>query len=245
MFIAFMTVVILFSAVVTGGSFSRLAQVRLRYSWLIMAALLVQILITELVTDGPRPVLIGLHLATYAVAGIALWANRAVPGLLVVTVGAAMNAVTIALNNGTLPASPHAVEAAGLATKSGAFENSGVLAHPVLPWFGDIMATPSWLPFRNVISIGDIIILVGATIMIHAITRTVPARALAGRLAGTPRGQHTATESVALVRRPRRAAAPAGCGRRTARPPHPRRGRSCGPRPWPRTARDRPPRTSR
>ena len=185
MFVAFMTLVILVSAVVSGGSFSRLAQVRLRYSWLIVAALLVQILITEIVTDGPRPLLIGLHLATYAVAGIAIWANRAVPGLLVVALGAAMNAVTIALNNGTLPASPHALAAAGLADKSG-FENSGVVAHPLLPWFGDIMATPSWLPFRNVISIGDLVILVGATVMIHAVTRTALARALERK----PRGRH-------------------------------------------------------
>ena len=68
-----------------------------------------------------------------------------------------MNAVTIALNDGTLPASPHAL-ADGRAgrPKPSAFENSGVLAHPVLPWLGDIMATPSWLPFRNVISIGDL-----------------------------------------------------------------------------------------
>jgi hypothetical protein len=196
MFVAFITVLILGSAVLTGGSFSRLAQVRLRYSWLIMAALVVQILITEIVTDGPRALLIGLHLATYAVAGIAIWANRAVPGLLVLAIGAAMNAVTIALNDGTLPASPHALAAAGLATKSG-FENSGVVAHPVLPWFGDIMATPSWLPFRNVISIGDLIILVGATVMIHAITRTVPARALARRFAGKPTGRHAAVESFA------------------------------------------------
>lgn len=195
MFVAFMTVVILLSAVAAGGSLSGLGQVRLRHSWLIVGALFVQILITEIVTDGPRPVLIGLHLGTYAVAGVAIWANRSIPGLLGLAVGAAMNAVTIALNDGTLPASPHAVAAAGLAEKSG-FENSGVLAHPVLPWLGDIMATPSWLPFRNVISIGDIVILVGATVMIHAITRTVPARAVARRFAGSP-GRHAAVESPA------------------------------------------------
>jgi hypothetical protein len=195
MFVAFMTVVILLSAVVTGGSLSGLAEIRLRHSWLIIGALLVQILITEIVTDGPRPVLIGLHLATYAVAGVAIWANRSIPGLLVLAVGAAMNAVTIAFNDGTLPASPHALAAAGLVQKSG-FENSGVLAHPVLPWLGDIMATPSWLPFRNVISVGDIVILVGATVMIHAITRTVPGRALARRFGGS-RGRHAVVQSFA------------------------------------------------
>lgn len=191
MFVAFMSVVILLSAVATGGSFARLAQVRLRCSWLVMAALLVQILITEIVTDGPKALLIGLHLATYVAAGVAIWLNRSVPGLVVVAIGAAMNAVTIALNDGTLPASAHALAAAGVVENAKDFQNSGVIAHPVLPWFGDIMATPSWLPFRNVISIGDIVILLGAAIMIHVITRTVPARAVGRWAAGlrtAPRG---------------------------------------------------------
>lgn len=178
MFVAFMSVVILLSAVATGGSFGRLGQVRLRCSWLVMAALLVQILITEIVTDGPKALLVGLHLATYVAAGVAIWVNRSVPGLVIVAVGAAMNAVTIALNGGTLPASAHALAAAGVIENAKDFQNSGVIAQPVLPWFGDIMATPSWLPFRNVISIGDIVILLGALVMIHVITRTVPARAL-------------------------------------------------------------------
>ena len=34
------------------------------------------------------------------------------------------------------------------------------------------MATPAWLPFRNVISVGDLIILVGVGILVHAVTRS-------------------------------------------------------------------------
>ncbi|HEY2297452.1 MAG TPA: DUF5317 family protein [Jatrophihabitans sp.] len=178
---AFMTLVILASAAVTGGRFSRFAPVQLRYSWPIMAALGVQILITSVVPGAPKPLLVGLHLATYVVAGAAIWANRALPGLVVVGMGALLNAVTITLNGGTLPASARALAEAGFPVDSKDFENSGVLAHPVLGWLGDIVATPSWLPFRNVISIGDMVILLGATILIHGITRTIPARAVAGR----------------------------------------------------------------
>jgi hypothetical protein len=179
MFVAFMTVLIIASAALTGGHFGLFSHVRLRYSWLIMGALVVQILITSVVPGANKALLVGLHLATYVAAGVAIWANRALPGLVIIAVGALLNGVTIALNGGTLPASAHALAAAGRATTSKDFENSGVLAHPVLSWLGDILATPSWLPFRNVISIGDVVILIGAAVLIHGVTRTIPARALA------------------------------------------------------------------
>jgi Family of unknown function (DUF5317) len=184
MFIAFITLVILASAALTGGRFSRFAQVKIRYSWLIMASLVVQILITTVVPGAPKALLVALHLATYVVAGAAIWVNRALPGLVIIGVGALLNGVTIALNGGTLPASARAVAEAGFPVDSKNFENSGVLPHPMLKWLGDIVATPSWLPFRNVISIGDIVILLGATILIHGVTQTVPARAVTGWFAG-------------------------------------------------------------
>lgn len=172
MFLAFMTLVLLCSAALLGGKLERLAGIRLRYSWLILLALGVQVVITAGASAGPRPVLVALHLASYAAAGVALWANRALPGLLVLGAGAMANAVVIALNGGTLPADPQALAAAGLATDGPAFANSGIVEHPVLPWLGDIVATPAWLPFRNVISIGDLVILAGAGILVHAVTRS-------------------------------------------------------------------------
>jgi hypothetical protein len=191
-FVAFMTVLILLSAVATGGQFQRLAEVRLRHSWLIMAALAVQVLITEIDFGAPKNVLVALHLATYAAAGVAIWANRALPGLVIIAAGALLNGVTIALNGGTLPANQHALVTAGLADPTEAFQNSGVVAHPVLAWFGDIMATPAWLPFRNVISIGDLLILLGAGVLIHGVTDTLAARALRQRLQRVPAGDYAA-----------------------------------------------------
>jgi hypothetical protein len=184
MFVAFVTVLVLLSALVTGGRFQHLAEVRLRYTALIIAALGVQVLITGVTLGVPNGVLVALHLATYAAAGLAIWANRQLPGLVVIGAGALLNGVTIALNRGTLPANAHALVTAGLADPTEPFANSGVVAHPILPWLGDIMATPSWLPFRNVISIGDIVILIGAAVLIHGVTRTLPARAVTRRLAG-------------------------------------------------------------
>lgn len=172
MFMGFMSLVILSSAALLGGRLSRLATLGLRHPWLIVLALIAQIVITDLIPSAPRTLLVCLHLATYVAAAAVLWANRRLPGLLLIGVGAMTNAVVIALNRGTLPASRHALAAAGLPTDQANFANSGVTRHPVLPWFGDIAATPAWLPFRNVISIGDITILLGAAILVHTASRS-------------------------------------------------------------------------
>jgi hypothetical protein len=167
MFMAMMSLIIIASAPLLGGRLRMLATIRLRYSWLIILALAVQVLITDYMPNAPRPIDVGLHLASYLAAGVALWANRSLPGFVVIGVGSLLNATVIALNGGTLPASARAMAAAGFPIHTKDFQNSGVLHHPVLAWFGDIVATPSWLPLRNVISIGDILILVGAVVLVH------------------------------------------------------------------------------
>jgi hypothetical protein len=146
--------------VLLGGDLRRFATIRLRAVWLPVAALLAQIVIIEIVPDGSRPLLVTIHLATYVVAGAFIWINRSVPGLVVVGLGALLNGVTIALNDGTLPASAAAQRMAGIEQSSG-FVNSGTLAHPVLPWLGDMFAWPQPLPLANVFSIGDLLIVVG------------------------------------------------------------------------------------
>jgi hypothetical protein len=154
-----------------GGSLSRLTEVRLRHAWLVVVALALQVLITVVIPGDVRWLLVSLHLFTYGLAAVALWLNRKLPGLLLIGGGALMNGVVITLNGGTLPASAHALKTAGYAVDPKTFENSGVLAHPILPWLGDVVATPAWLPFRNVISIGDLTILLGTLVLAHSVCR--------------------------------------------------------------------------
>jgi Family of unknown function (DUF5317) len=59
-----------------------------------------------------------------------------------------------------MPASPRALEQSGRAAASG-FANSAPLTHAHLTFLGDIIATPRWLPFANVFSIGDITLVIG------------------------------------------------------------------------------------
>lgn len=172
MFMAFMTIVIFASVPLLGGRLSRMKDIRLRYPLVIVAALAVQVLTISIFPSAPKSLLVPLNLATYAAAALVLWANRSIPGLIITGVGAMLNGGVIALNGGTLPASARALAAAGWHPKASDFNNSNALPHPVLPWLGDIVATPSWLPFRNVMSVGDMIVLLGVFVLAHGVSHS-------------------------------------------------------------------------
>ena len=172
MFMPFAFLLLVLTVPLAGGRLSRLADVRLRSSGLIVVALALQVLMASVIPDAPRALLVSLHAASYVLIAWTLWVNRALPGLLVIAAGGATNAGVIALNGGTLPASARALTEAGFTIDPAEFKNSGVVQDPVLPWLGDIMATPAWLPFRNVISIGDLVVLVGAAVLLHVACRS-------------------------------------------------------------------------
>ena len=155
------------SVPLAGGRLSELADLRLRgIRWLI-AALVVQILILA-VLDGGDPTLLGAtYVATFLVAGTFIWVNRRVPGVLLLGLGGALNAIVITANGGVMPARPGALEAAGRPLVEDGFRNSTALADPHLPWLGDTFAMPSWMPLANVFSIGDVIIVIGAAVLLH------------------------------------------------------------------------------
>ncbi|WP_084039531.1 DUF5317 domain-containing protein [Demequina sp. NBRC 110053] len=146
---------------------------RWRWPALIWAALAIQIIIIEF--GGPRGVAETLHVATYVLALAFVWLNRHSLGLVVVGAGALLNGVTIALNGGTLPASPEAVAAAGIDADH-AFVNAGVIEDPVLPWLGDVFAWPEPLPLANTFSAGDVLIVAGVAIAAWTGSQRIGAR---------------------------------------------------------------------
>ena len=162
---------LLASVPLLGGDLRRLSRLQLRSTWLLPVALGAQVLIVNIVPDGPLLVLVAIHLATYALAALFVWRNRHTPGLPLLSLGAALNGVTIAVNGGTLPASASALRRAGLSPAAGDFSNSGVLHHPHLALLGDIFAVPASWPLANVFSIGDVLILLGAGWTLHRTCR--------------------------------------------------------------------------
>ena len=161
MLTVYIAVAMLLVVALTGGPLKRLADLRIRHVWLLWVALVDQVLIISVIPDTHPTALAAAHIASYAMAGVCIWLNRRVPGIWFIATGGLLNGMTIALNGGTLPASASAFESSGHAGAPGEFANSAVLPDARLAMFGDIFATPSWVPGNNVFSIGDVLIWLG------------------------------------------------------------------------------------
>jgi hypothetical protein len=144
-----------------GGRLARLAEVRLRGGAWLAVALLVQTVALLLPPGWTWPARVG-HVGSYLLAGCVLVANRRLPGVLLVGLGGLANGLAIAVNGGTLPADPDALARAGVPPEgTHALANSGVLEHPRLAFLGDVFAVPAQVPFANVFSVGDVLVVAG------------------------------------------------------------------------------------
>jgi hypothetical protein len=173
--IAALVVVAVLTVPLTGGRWSHLTAFRPRGTWLLWLALGVQILQFGIVALGPLDELV--HVGTYLLAAAFLAMNWRVPGVWLVALGGLSNGLTIALNHGTLPARAAAVREAGLHVRHTDFVNSGVVAHARLPWLGDVFAVPKGVPLANVFSVGDVVLVVGAFVVVHGLARRTPTAA--------------------------------------------------------------------
>lgn len=133
---------------------------------------------------GPLPFLRGhelaVHVASYAALGVFLWLNRHLPGMWLVALGFASNAVAIVANGGLMPASEEALRAAGrwvvLEAEGATYNNSAVMGPHTRLWFlGDVFALPSWLPLANVFSLGDVLLALGTLVLVPALMGARPA----------------------------------------------------------------------
>ena len=115
---------------------------------------------------------------SYLLLGAFAWFNRRLTGLPVIALGGLSNFLCITVNGGVMPADPDALAAIGRVPTSDEFINSTALADPKLAFLGDIIPTPASWPVSNVYSVGDLLILTGAFILVHAAcgSRLVPRR---------------------------------------------------------------------
>jgi MFS family permease len=169
----------LVSVALAGGGLRRLADLRLRHTWAVGLALAAQVLVISVMPERFDGVHEPVHLASYALVGVFLWANRSLPGLWLIALGGGANLAAIVANAGVMPASPAALAAAGLPADGGsAFANSAAVAAPRLAFLGDVFAIPASWPLSNVFSIGDVMIALGVVVTLHAAagSRLVPSR---------------------------------------------------------------------
>jgi hypothetical protein len=77
-----------------------------------------------------------------------------------------LNLAAILANRGTMPVRLAAMHDAGRTDAVQA--NSTALRDPSLPWLVDRWAAPDWIPLANVFSVGDVVIAVGAVVIVLA-----------------------------------------------------------------------------
>jgi hypothetical protein len=145
----------------------RLAHLHVRHTWLVWAALAVQVLVISILPGRHHTLSAMAHLGSYALAGVFVFVNSRLPGAAVVAVGGSSNLLAITANGGTMPASPGALARSGWHAAPGHFANSAAVEHPRLGFLGDIFAVPAWFPVHSVFSVGDVIIVAGVAVFLH------------------------------------------------------------------------------
>ena len=150
-----------------GGRLRRLADVHLSRVWLLVVAFSAQALLNCLTAAGVRTGAVGTALlvaSQVALVGF-VWANRVLPGMLLVAVGFGLNAVVI-VANGAMPVSGEAI-----ATLTSEPVDIAVGKHRLLeagdrlPWLADVLPVPV---LRQVVSIGDVVLAVGVAVLVAA-----------------------------------------------------------------------------
>lgn len=152
----------------TRGSLMRLGELELRRPGLALGGIGLQVLIVTVAPGGLAGLHEILHVGSYALLGAFGWANRRVTGVPVVLAGGALNLAPILANGGVMPADPAVAEVAAVQPRPGEFVNSVPVSDAHLGFLGDVLATPASLPLHNVYSVGDLVIVLGLLIVVHA-----------------------------------------------------------------------------
>lgn len=150
---------------------AHLAALKLRAGWLVLLAVLIQILILPLGQNAQPIVTWGmeyLHIASYALLLLFAVINYRERALWLMALGMLSNFIVITVNGGHMPASLDALRAAGRTTTVERLLTDGVSGNVILMneatklnFLGDVFWLPSWVPFANAFSIGDLLLGVG------------------------------------------------------------------------------------
>jgi hypothetical protein len=167
------------SALLSGGKLGRLANLPLRAPWLALLGFGLQIFIIYSPTEMAQG-LFGIRTLTligsYAILLAFVWINRRLAGMLVIGLGLALNLTVMLANGGYMPITPDAVKAIRPDYQLESVEMGARLKDTkdiLLPreetnlWFlADIFVLPPPFPIPSVFSPGDVVLAIGAFILI-------------------------------------------------------------------------------
>jgi hypothetical protein len=178
MIIGLVYLAILASVPLARGRISALADLPLRRSGLAVAAIVLQIVVISILPSGDQTFHTTAHLASYLLLIAFAFCNRHIPGVALAALGGLSNFAAIAANGGVMPADPDTIASFSHTTPDGEFANSQILEHPKLLFLGDVIATPSSLPIHTVLSVGDLVLMLGVFVLVHTAceSRLIPRR---------------------------------------------------------------------
>jgi hypothetical protein len=174
------TLIAVVAALASGGSMAHWAGARLRWSPLALLALGVQLpLYSTPFNTWPVVVALGAGagIATTALVLLVVLGNARGPLRLagsLAALGIVLNLTVMLANGGWMPRAdaiaPRAIQRAG--DESAVVNNTTPMsAETHLAWLGDVIPQPAWLPLANLISLGDVLLALGAAGCAFAITR--------------------------------------------------------------------------
>ena len=165
-----------------GGQLKNLANIQLRWTWLLVAAVVVRFGTEALlgaqvgiVQDLRVPLLAG----GFGILLVALWINRGYPGLSLAFLGILSNAVVIIINGGYMPIWGTSLAAAGFAPEDVTSALHIVVQGDVAEFLtralilGDVIPVPVPV-IRNVASLGDLFLSLGLSFFLFAGLVRVP-----------------------------------------------------------------------
>jgi hypothetical protein len=158
----------------------RLRPPDLRLAWLVPVAFLPQWLAFHLpATCGviKDSLAAATLVSSQALLLVFAWFNRNQPGFWALGIGLASNLVAITLNGGLMPVSPETTAALLPDTQPDTWQVGARLGwNVILPtadtrlwWLSDHILLPAWFPYRKALSVGDVIIAVGAFWLLWAL----------------------------------------------------------------------------
>jgi len=149
-------------------------KLKFKFSPLVIIALIIQIIIfnTWWVQHMDQAFTPGIYGISLVLIYIFILFNHKFKGLKTIAFGVAANGIAIFSNGGLMPTTPQALMAINpeyysKITSQGAYFNSRLVNETTnFSFLCDIFHTPTWLPLANVFSVGDVLIAVGAFILI-------------------------------------------------------------------------------
>ncbi len=188
----------LVAGLLAGGRFSNLADIRFRWLWLVILALLIRFGTELLIVQGVEPAIqakLPLFLLAYGALIVGLLPNRVLPGIWIALIGIVANATVIALNLGAMPVWEPSLEFAGIDPSAASTPLHILVGPPIdfefivrLQWLGDVIPIPFPI-VRNVASVGDVFLAGGlAFFLFYVVTRGVADRIAGAASAGAAGG---------------------------------------------------------